>query len=110
MERWDDPDHRQPEISLHVVGGLHGRVDVFNREGGPECENQARHHAQTEVPYLAGPDGRARWSGILDDAHVAVLEPPGHPRLLQTLDHRIVELLVGLEVALEILVLRFLVV
>src|SRR5258708_24273157 len=90
---------------MRVVGGLPGGVEVLEAESQPEGEHQPGHEAQAEVPRLPGADRRPGWDGFLDDPYVAVLQPPGHPRLLETLHHRVVKLLVGFDLVLKVLAL-----
>ena len=90
-----DADHRQPQVALHVVGRLHGGVEVLDRQRGADADQQSHQHATIRLTILARAGSAPAARSRPRHAHVVGLEPAGDAGLLEALEHRLVELLVG---------------
>jgi hypothetical protein len=88
------------QIAFHVVGVL-TVVSKYSRAAARAIQAEPDHDTEAQVPNLSGPHWSGRPGGSFNDLDVVGLEPARHPGLLQALDDRVVELLVGLALALE---------
>ena len=100
-----DRQRRQPQQRFGVVWILDRAVEVLEAEGERDAEDQAEKQCAGEVSPDAEKRRRARQRGVLGDADVAGLDRAGYRGLARSRHQVLVELAIGLGLAVQDLVL-----
>ncbi len=102
----DDAEGRQAEQPFDLLGTAHRVVQELEQEGEPDAAEETQHEPDEAVAHRFGLGRLERRLRGIDHRDVVLPRTRGHPDLLHALEEPVVELVVGLHLALENLVLH----
>ncbi len=105
LQTGNQSQRRQPDHILHVVRRLHRVVQVGQEKRQTHASHQPQHQSERQVLPHVRACRRRRHFRLIDDANVARLEARRHARFLHALQQPVVQLLVGLHLSFDDVVL-----
>src|SRR2546423_5748353 len=100
-EDGNDADDGMADELLDLIGGPERRIEVLDQEGEADPGQEPDDDADGEIVGALGPDGSRGNERILDDTDVVGLDAASDAGLLQALQDRLVQLLVGIGLPLQ---------
>ena len=97
----DHTQGRKARDHLSLLRSADCVVEPFEQERESHPGGQPEHKSKSEIPRYVGLDGRSGRASDIHDAEVVGAQPGGNAGFLQFLQQSLVELAVGVDVALE---------